>query len=161
MAPSDILINNAAADKTVSIEDLSFSEWDRILGTNLRGPFILSKIVFFLMKQRRSGHIVNIASTAAKRAWANASACHANKWGVLGFSHALHVEARAAGVKVTAVMSGGMHTPFLLDRFSDIDIGTRQDPRNVAEMIRCLLHLPVDSVVPKITIIPMRETSWP
>jgi len=36
----------------------------------------------------------------------------------------------------------------------------RQDPRNVAEMIRCLLYSPA-GVVPKITIIPMRETSWP
>jgi NAD(P)-dependent dehydrogenase (short-subunit alcohol dehydrogenase family) len=157
----DILVNNAAADKTVSIEELSFAEWDRILGTNLRGPFVMSKIVLPLMRQKRSGHIINIASTAAKRAWANASAYHASKWGVLGFSHALHVEARAVGVKVTAIVAGGMRTPFLLDRFPDIDIGTLQDPRNVAETIRCILHLPMDSVVPEITIIPMRETSWP
>ena len=74
-----------------------------------------------------------------------------------GFSHVLRMESRAIGVKVTAVVNDGMRKPFLLDRFPDI--GTRQDPRNVAEMIRCLLHSPVDSVVPKITIIPMWETS--
>ncbi len=68
------------------------------------------------MKQRESGHIVNIASTAAKRAWANASAYHASKWGLLGFSYALHVEARPHKVKVTAVIAGGMQPPFILDR---------------------------------------------
>ena len=78
------------------------------------------------------GHIVNIASTAAKRAWANASAYHASKWGLLGFSHALHVEARAFQVKVTAVVSGGMRTPFLLDRFPDIDVENLQEPDHVA-----------------------------
>ncbi|MEX5218809.1 MAG: SDR family oxidoreductase [Nitrospira sp.] len=157
----DILINNAAIDKTVSIDELSVSEWDRILSTNLRGPFIMSKSALPVMRERQGGHILNIVSTAAKRAWANASAYHASKWGLLGFSHALHVEARPHGVKVTAVVSGGMRTPFLLDRFPDIDLGTLQDPRNVAETVRCILRLPADSVVPEITVIPMRETSWP
>ena len=75
------------------------------------------------MRYQGRGHIVNIVSTAAKRAWANASAYHASKWGLLGLSHALHVEARPQNVKVTAVVAGGMRTPFLLDRFPDLDPG--------------------------------------
>lgn len=157
----DVLINNAAIDRTVSIEELEVEQWDGILATNLRGPFLLSKLVLPLMKQQRSGHIVNIVSTASKRAWANASAYHASKWGLLGFSHALHVEARPHQVKVLAVVSGGMRTPFLLDRFPDLDPGVLQDPRNVADTIRCLLQLPAETVVPEITVLPMRETSWP
>ncbi len=39
----DVLVNNAAIDKTVSVEELSVEEWDRIMATNLRAPFILSK----------------------------------------------------------------------------------------------------------------------
>src|SRR6476646_1991211 len=104
---------------------------------------------------------VNIVSTAAKRAWANAAAYHASKWGLLGLSHALHVEARPHQVKVTAVVSGGMRTPFLLDRFPDIDLSTLQDPRNVAETIRCILQLPSETAVPEIMVMPMKETSWP
>lgn len=157
----DILVNNAAVDKTVSIEELTFDEWDRVLTTNLRGPFVLTKLVLPIMKQQRSGHIINIVSTAAKRAWANASAYHASKWGLLGLSHAIHVEARPHHVKVTAVVSGGMRTPFLLDRFPDIDISVLQDPRNVAETIRCILQLPAETAVPEIMVIPMKETSWP
>ena len=157
----DILINNAAIDKTVSVEELTLSEWDRIMATNLRGPFVMSKLALAMMTARRTGHIINIVSTAAKRAWANASAYHASKWGLLGLSHALHVEARSHGVKVTAVISGGMRTPFLLDRVPDIDLATLQDPQNVAETVRYLLRLPADTVVPEMTVIPMRETSWP
>jgi NAD(P)-dependent dehydrogenase (short-subunit alcohol dehydrogenase family) len=157
----DILINNAGVDLTVPIEEMPLDEWDRIMATNLRGPFVLSKLALPIMKRQSGGHIVNITSTAAKRCWANASAYHASKWGLLGFSHALHVEGRPHGIKVTAIVSGGMRTPFLLDRFPDIDTGTLQDPRNVAEAIRCLLLLPEDAVVPEMTIIPMRETSWP
>ena len=79
----DILINNAAIDKTVSVEELTVPEWDRILATNLRGPFVMSKSALQIMIKRRAGHIINIVSTAAKRAWANASAYHASKWGLL------------------------------------------------------------------------------
>ena len=157
----DILINNAGTDLTVPIEDLAIEDWDRILAVNLRAPFILSKAVISHMKQRESGHIVNIASTAAKRAWANASAYHASKWGLLGFSHALHVEARPHKVKVTAVIAGGMQTPFILDRFPDTPLENLQDPKNVADTIRYILTQPAETVIPEVMVVPMRETSYP
>lgn len=113
------------------------------------------------MRQQGSGHIINIASTAAKRAWPNASAYHASKWGLLGFSHALHAELRPHNIKVTAVIAGGMRTPFLLDRFPDIDLSTLQDPINVARTVQAVLLLPDETVVPEITVLPMCETSWP
>ncbi len=157
----DVLVNNAGTDKTVSIEELSFADWDRVLRTNLRGPFVLAKHAFPLMRQQGRGHIVNIISTAAKRTWANAAAYHASKWGLLGLSHALHVEGRKLGIKVTAVISGGMRTPFILERFPDTDPGVLQDPTNVAETIRFVLSQPDETVIPEVMVLPMRETSWP
>jgi NAD(P)-dependent dehydrogenase (short-subunit alcohol dehydrogenase family) len=157
----DALINNAGTDLTVSIEELAIKDWDRILAVNLRAPFILSKFVLPVMKQQGSGHIINIASTASKRAWANASAYHASKWGLLGFSHALHVEARPYNIKVTALIAGGMQTPFLLDRFPDIDVSKLQDPKNVAATIRFLLSTPEGTVIPEMTVLPLGESSWP
>lgn len=157
----DALINNAGTDVTVSIEELSIQDWDRILAVNLRAPFIMSKFALPVMKEHRSGHIINISSTAAKRAWANASAYHASKWGLLGFSHALHVEARPYNIKVTALVAGGMQTPFLLDRFPDIDVNKLQDPKNVAATIRFLLSTPEGTVIPEMMVLPMSESSWP
>ncbi|MGZ5949852.1 MAG: SDR family oxidoreductase [Isosphaeraceae bacterium] len=157
----DVLINNAGVDVTAPIEDLSVAGWDRIIDVNLRGPFLMSRKALGVMRRQGSGHIVNIVSTAARRAWANASAYHASKWGLLGFSHALHVEARPHRVKVTAVIAGGMRTPFLTERFPDLDPGLLQDPANVAETIRFVLGQPAESVIPEIMVIPMRETSWP
>ena len=121
----------------------------------------MSKLAFPVMRERGSGHIVNVASTAAKRAWANAAAYHASKWGLLGFTHALHVEGRAVGIKVTAVVAGGMRTPFLFERFPDLDPELLQDPANVADTIRFVLTQPAETVIPEVMVIPMRETSWP
>ena len=157
----DALVNNAGTDRTAALEELAVADWDRVVGVNLRGPFLMARAAFPLLRARGRGHIVNIVSTAAKRAWANAAAYHASKWGLLGLSHALHVEGRAVGIKVTAVIAGGMRTPFLLDRFPDLDPTALQDPMNVAATVRFVLTQPDETVVPEITVLPMRETSWP
>jgi NAD(P)-dependent dehydrogenase (short-subunit alcohol dehydrogenase family) len=157
----DILVNNAAIDFTVPIDELTLEEWDAVMRVNLRAPFVFSQLAARIMKAQGGGQIVNIASTAAKRTWPNASAYHASKWGLLGLSHALHAELRPFRIKVTAVVAGGMRTPFLLDRFPDIDPNVLQDPANVAATIRFLLTLPDESVIPEVTVIPMRESSWP
>jgi NAD(P)-dependent dehydrogenase (short-subunit alcohol dehydrogenase family) len=155
----DVLLNNAGTDVTQSIDELSYGDWDRVIRTNLYGPFLLSKYAARHMKE--GGHIVNICSTAAKRAWPNASAYHASKWGLLGLSHALHAELRPKKIKVTAVLAGGMRTPFLLDRFPDIDTATLQDPVNVAVAVKSVLLLPEQTVIPEVMVLPMQETSWP
>jgi NAD(P)-dependent dehydrogenase (short-subunit alcohol dehydrogenase family) len=157
----DVLINNAGTDVTLPIDELTYEDWDRVLHTNLYGPFLLSKYAARHMKQQGSGQIINIASTAAKRAWPNASVYHASKWGLLGLSHALHAELRPHKIKVTAVIAGGMRTPFLLDRFPDIDVSTLQDPMNVAVAVKSVLLLPEQTVIPEIMVLPMQETSWP
>jgi NAD(P)-dependent dehydrogenase (short-subunit alcohol dehydrogenase family) len=161
MGRFDVLINNAGTDVTLPIDELSEENWLRVIGTNLNGPFLLAKHAAAHMRQAGGGQIINVTSTAAKRAWPNASAYHASKWGLLGLSHALHAELRAHGIRVTAVVAGGMRTPFLLDRFPELDPDALQDPVNVAEAIRSVLLMPEDSVIAELTVLPMRETSWP
>ena len=161
MGRLDVLVNNAGTDVTLPVEALSESDWPRVIDTNLNGPFLLAKHASVLMRQLGGGHIVNVASTAAKRAWPNAAAYHASKWGLLGLSHALHAELRAHNIRVTAVVAGGMRTPFLLERFPELDPAGLQDPVNVAEAIRAALLMPQETVIAELTVLPMRETSWP
>lgn len=157
----DILINNAGTDITLPVNELCVGDWDLVMDVNLRAPFMLSRLAFRVMSEADGGQIVNVVSTAAKRAWANAAAYHASKWGLLGLSHALHVEGRPRGIKVCAVVSGGMRTPFLLDRFPDIDESTLQDPAGVADAIGFVLTRPGGVVIPELMVLPMKETSWP
>jgi NAD(P)-dependent dehydrogenase (short-subunit alcohol dehydrogenase family) len=161
MGRLDVLINNAGTDVTLPIDELREEDWLRVIGTNLNGPFLLAKHAAAHMRQAGGGHIVNVTSTAAKRAWPNAAAYHASKWGLLGLSHALHAELRAYGIRVTAVVAGGMRTPFLLDRFPELDPSALQDPVNVAEAIRSVLLMPGETVIAELTVLPLRETSWP
>jgi NAD(P)-dependent dehydrogenase (short-subunit alcohol dehydrogenase family) len=156
----DVVVNNAGIDRTIGVDEMEVDDWDAIIRTNLRGPFLLSKFALPLLRESR-GDIVNVASTAAKRGWPNASAYHASKWGLLGLSYAMHAEFRAHKVRVTAVIAGGMRTPFLLERFPDLAPAKLQDPRDVARAVRFALSQPRESVVAEITVLPVEESSWP
>ncbi len=157
----DILINNAGTDVTVPFTELTVAQWDRVTGVNLRGPFLMMKYVLPIMYDQNGGHVVNVASTAAKRAWANAAAYHASKWGLVALSHALFVEARQCNVKVSAIIAGGMRTPFILDRFPDTPLTNLQDPKNVADTILFVLCQPQETIIPEVMVVPLNETSWP
>lgn len=157
----DILVNNAGVDHTLPLTELSLDQIDQVLEVNLRGPFLMSREAMTRWSGRGSGEIVNICSTAAKRAWPNAAAYHASKWGLLGLSHAIHTEARKRGIRVTAVVVGGMRTPFILERFPETPLENLQDPGNVAAAVRSAIELPPETVVPELMVVPMAETSWP
>jgi NAD(P)-dependent dehydrogenase (short-subunit alcohol dehydrogenase family) len=161
----DIVVNCAAIDHTLSVDEMTIEQWDQVINVNLRGPFLLAKAALPLMRRQHSGHIINVASTAATRAWANASAYHASKWGLVGFSRGLGVEGRADGIRVTTIIPGGMRTHFF-DRFAEQHIPmpeqqNLQDPANVARVIVFATQGPPESALQEVIITPMTETSWP
>jgi NADP-dependent 3-hydroxy acid dehydrogenase YdfG len=157
----DVLINNAGTDVTKAFDEMSADEWGRVLDVNLHGPMTMTQAALPALRASGRGHVVNITSTAAKRAWTEATAYHASKWGLLGFSHSLHAEGRRYGVKVTAVVCGGMRTPFILDRFPDVPLENLMDPHHAATTIRFVLEQPPEVVIPEVMVLPMGETSWP
>lgn len=161
----DIIVNCAAIDYTLSVDEMTVEQWDRVINVNLRGPFLFAKAALPLMRQQHAGHIINIASTAATRAWANASAYHASKWGLVGFSRGLGVEGRPDGIRVTTVIPGGMRTHFF-DRFTEQGIPmpeerNLQEPANVADVIVFAAQVPPESALQEVIITPLTETSWP
>jgi NAD(P)-dependent dehydrogenase (short-subunit alcohol dehydrogenase family) len=144
---------------------MTVAQWDQVIGVNLRGPFLVAKAALPIMRRQGGGHIFNIASTAATRAWANAAAYHASKWGLVGFGRGLGVEGRADHVRVTTVIPGGMRTHFF-DRFVEQGIplpdeANLQDPANVASVIVFAAMLPPESNIPEVMVMPLTETSWP
>ncbi len=161
----DVVVNCAAIDHTLSVAEMTVEQWDQVIGVNLRGPFLMAKATLPVMQRQGSGHIVNVASTAATRAWANASAYHASKWGLVGFGRGLGVEGRSDGIRVTTVIPGGMRTHFF-DRFVNQGIpmpdeSNLQDPANVAQVIVFAVQMPPDSAMQEVIVTPVTETSWP
>lgn len=157
----DILINNAGVNVIATIETLSIAEWDRIVATNLRGAYVMSHLVFPIMKKQGSGNIINIVSSLAKRIKENSPAYVASKWGLLGLSQLLYMQGRQLGIKVTALSPSGMRTQLLLDRFPDIDQSKLMDPAQAAKVIRFILELPDDVAIPDLFMTAVKEETWP
>ena len=157
----DVLINNAGVDFIRSTTEMSLAEWDRVQHVNLRAPWLLSRAVFPHMVERGSGQIVNVSSTASKKGWSNATAYAASKHGVMGLTQALHAEGKEHGVKVMAVVAGGMRTNFFrtLDPLPPPE--NLQPPENVANCILFMVCQPPESVIHELIVTPMTETSYP
>src|SRR5919198_1310906 len=106
----DALVNAAGTDVPGPVVDLPVEAWDRVLGVNLRAPFLLARAVFPHMRQAGRGTIVNISSVAGKRGWANAAAYCASKFGLAGLTQALAAEGKPHGIRACILYPGGMAT---------------------------------------------------
>jgi NAD(P)-dependent dehydrogenase (short-subunit alcohol dehydrogenase family) len=161
----DAAINCAGIDHTYWIEQLTVGQFDQILAVNLRGPFLIAKAIWPVMRARGGGHIVNVASTAGVRAWSGASAYHASKFGLIGMGRGLGIEGRPDNIRVTTVIPGGMDTHFF-ERFAGQGIPlpdpeSLQNPLDVARSILFATTMSPGSVIQELVVTPPNEPSWP
>jgi len=106
----DILVNNAGVMLLSPVEDASIDDWRRMLDLNLLGLMVATKLALPLMKRGGGGHVVNIASVAARVANPNASAYAATKFGVAAFSESLRREVYKDRIRVTVIEPGMVAT---------------------------------------------------
>jgi len=110
--PLAILVNNAGLGYFGPAHEAAESNWDSVLDTNLKSVFLMSKAVAPGMIERRSGHIINIASLAGKNAFAGGAIYCASKWGLFGFTECMAEDLRPHGIRVSAVCPGTVATDF-------------------------------------------------
>ena len=109
----DILVNNAGIFTQSLLADMSVADWDQVLGVNLRGTFLCTRMLIGQMLERGSGRIINIASQLGQIGGVEAVHYSASKAGVIGLTKALAREVSAAGVLVNAIAPGPISTPLL------------------------------------------------
>lgn len=137
-----ILINNAGfAPARRSVVKTSLGDWDRTLGTCLRAPMVLTRLVLPDMLAHGQGTIVNISSIAGKRGRPGEAAYAAAKFGLLGFTQSLYEEVREHGIKVVAVCPGLVDTD-LVPPNRNVDRSKFIQPADVAEVVHQILTTP-------------------
>jgi len=103
----DILVNNAGiAGPTASAVEMARDEWDRTLAVNLTGALLCAKHALPHMIARRSGRILNITSVAGRIGYPLRGAYAASKWGMIGLTRTLALEAGAHDITVNAIAPG-------------------------------------------------------
>jgi short-subunit dehydrogenase len=108
----DILVNNAGIGIYGRLEDQTVDDLELVMRTNYLGTAYCTKAFLGSMLNRRSGHIVNIASVAGSFGVAGLAGYSASKYAVLGFSESLYHELHGTGVQITVVSPIGVRTDF-------------------------------------------------
>ena len=106
----DILVNNAGLFTIRGVEDTTVAEFDSIVATNLRAPFVLIHAFLADMRARRSGHIVTIGSVSDRTIYAGNAAYSATKFGTRAMHEVLREEIRGSGVRATLVSPAAVST---------------------------------------------------
>jgi len=108
----DVLVNNAGYGNVNSVEDTELDDFRREIETNLFGTIIVTKAAIPVMREQRSGHIIQFSSVGGRVGAPGRAPYSAAKWGVEGFSEVLAREMNLIGVKVTVIEPGGFRTDF-------------------------------------------------
>jgi len=159
----DILINNAGAGIFGSVAELSPEQWQRMIGLNLTGVYYCCHEILPIFKQNGGGDIVNISSLAGRNAFAGGAGYNASKFGLNGFSEAMMLDHRHAGVRVTTIMPGSVDTEFGRDETASAPDGERPGsekdawkiaPDDIAEIVVNVLRMPRRTTIGQIEVRP-------
>jgi 3-hydroxy acid dehydrogenase / malonic semialdehyde reductase len=114
----DILINNAGnAHGLDPIQTGDIDDWEAMIDINLKGLLYVSKAIIPQMTERKSGHIINIGSTAAKEVYPNGNVYCATKHAVDAINQGMRIDLNSYGIKVGAIHPGMVETEFSEVRF--------------------------------------------
>ncbi|MGA6923049.1 MAG: SDR family NAD(P)-dependent oxidoreductase [Nitrososphaeraceae archaeon] len=106
----DILVNNAGILYLKPISETSDEEWDAIINTNLKGPFLLTREVLAIFEKYGKGKIVNMASIAGIIGYENLSAYCASKGGIIAMTRSLAIEFASKKINVNCICPGAIKT---------------------------------------------------
>jgi hypothetical protein len=113
----DVLVNNAGlAAGRDHFHDADMEDWEKMIDTNIKGLLYLSKAVAPIMLARKSGHIINIGSTAAKEVYEKGNVYCATKSAVDSISQSMRIDMLQHGIKVSTVHPGAAETEFSMVR---------------------------------------------
>jgi 3-oxoacyl-[acyl-carrier protein] reductase len=112
LGPISILVNNAGIGIFGPAHEKSEADWDRVLNTNLKSVFLVSKAVAPSMIRHGRGDIINISSLAGKNAFAGGGLYCASKWGLQGLTACMAEDLREHGIRVSAICPGSVATEF-------------------------------------------------
>lgn len=104
----DVLVNNAGAFDGGPLEALSLETWEKVIATNLRGPFLCTRAAFRIMKPQGGGRILNVASIAAQRVRPNSAPYATSKHGLWGLTQVTALEGRAHGIVCSCLHPGNV-----------------------------------------------------
>lgn len=156
------VVTAAGIDSCGALDDVPAADWERVIAVNLIGVAAVVRAALPALRAS-SGRVVTVASTLGFRAFPDATAYCASKFGVVGFTRALTAEL-AGRVGVTLLVPGGMATHFFDERpqqYRPPSDAKLNDPADVAAAVLFALRQPAGCEVRELVVAAAEEPSWP
>lgn len=126
----NVLVNNAGMLSVSTVESISEEEWDRVMATNLKGPFLMSRAVLPAMRKAGGGSIVNVGSILGLIAMRDRAAYSASKGGVTLLTKAMALDHAKDNIRVNCICPAIVETDLIRDLFANSAEGrTARDAR--------------------------------
>jgi 3-oxoacyl-[acyl-carrier protein] reductase len=155
LGPISILVNNAGIGLFGPAHEKSEADWDRVLSTNLKSVFLVSRAVAPSMIRRGAGDIINISSMAGRSTFAGGGLYCASKWGLQGLSACMAEDLREHGIRVSVVCPGSVATEFSGHRPKDSTKVLTAD--DVAHAVALIATQGPQSFVSEVQLRPVRK----
>ncbi len=164
----DVLLNNAGlAAGLEPIQEGRPDDWDRMIDTNVKGLLWVSREVIPGLVERRSGHIINIGSTAGKEVYPKGNVYCATKHAVDALTKGMRQDLLPYGIKVTQIAPGLAETEFSLVRFAGDADKARQPyigmkplaPEDIGELVWFAANLPPHVCINDLVVAPTAQAS--
>jgi len=150
-----ILVNNAGVGSFgTPLHETPLEDWETIIGTNLRAPYLMIRSIAPLMIAAGRGHIINISSLAGHNPLKNGAAYSASKWGLNGLTYSVAEELREHGIRVSTVAPGSVNTDF---GRGGKDASWKIQPEDVANIVAMLVTQSPQSFVSEVLVRPARK----
>lgn len=166
--PIDILVNNAGLAKGVdAVFDARLDDWDTMVDTNIKGVLNMTRLISPKMKERNSGHIINIGSIAGHESYPGGSVYCATKHAVKAFTEATKKDLHGTKVRVSMVSPGLVETEFSEVRFKgDTDradeVYEDMEPlvaKDIAEIVHFMANRPLHVNIMDTIVFPVAQSS--
>jgi len=148
----DILVNNAGIGVFGPLAEFSSSDFDRVMRVNAKATFLCCQQALRFMIPKRKGYIINISSVVGFKGYPNQAAYTASKHAVMGLTKSLAVEAQEHGIRVSAVLPGGVDTKLVAEARPDLDPKILLQPEDIAHTVLYLLSLSDRAAIDQIYI---------
>lgn len=164
----DILVNNAGnAHGLDPIQNGNLDDWDAMIDGNIKGLLYVSKAIIPQMIARKSGHIINIGSTAAKEVYPNGNVYCATKHAVDALNQGMRMDLNPFGIRVGAIHPGMVSTEFSNVRFKGDDEKAQNiykgfaplQAEDIADIIHFVVSRPYHVNIADLIVMPTAQAS--
>lgn len=156
----DIVVNNAGTGTFGPLEQTTIDQWDHMMAVNARAPFLVCKEAIPYLRRQDASFIINIASVVGIKGYIHQAAYSASKHALMGMTKALAREVQADGIRVHAILPGGVDTGMVGQARPDLDRSVLMSPEEIADIVLFLVTRRGKAVIDEILVRRAASTPW-